>query len=70
MPPRAKLSSKSQVVIPKKVRDKLGLKPGDGVIFRETEGGVRLERAESDEDPFATFHEWASAADDEAYSEL
>ena len=31
--PEAKLSSKSQIVIPREVRQRLGLKPGDRVIL-------------------------------------
>jgi AbrB family looped-hinge helix DNA binding protein len=33
-----RLSSKSQIVIPKKVRDRLGLRPGDKVKFEVLEG--------------------------------
>ena len=38
-PVRAKLTSKCQVTVPKAVRDRLGLKPGDELEFIE-QGGV------------------------------
>ena len=38
MPAEAKLSSKGQIVIPKDVRKKMGLKPGDIVKFDVLEG--------------------------------
>lgn len=66
----AKISSKAQLVLPKAVRDQLGVKPGDTLVFRYGADGVRIEKAAEEDDPFATFHEWASAADDEAYKDL
>jgi AbrB family looped-hinge helix DNA binding protein len=70
MAPRARLSSKHQIVIPKDVRARLGLEPGDSVVFLEGPDGVRIERAGKEDDPFAAFHEWASPADDAAYADL
>jgi AbrB family looped-hinge helix DNA binding protein len=35
----ATLTSKGQVTIPKKIRDKLGLKPGDKIDFEVDENG-------------------------------
>jgi antitoxin PrlF len=69
---KAKLSSKSQLVLPKSVREKLNLKTGDTVRFLESPAGIIIERALASEadDPFATFSEWASEADDKAYAEL
>jgi len=71
----SKLSSKSQVTLPRKVREALGARPGD-VIAYEIEGNVvRLKRLE----PFdAAFHkalahtlsEWASDEGEEAFSDL
>jgi AbrB family looped-hinge helix DNA binding protein len=34
----AKVTSKGQITIPKQVRDKLGLQPGEGIIFVEKNG--------------------------------
>jgi antitoxin PrlF len=67
---RAKLSSKHQIVVPRDVRERLHLAPGDELQFRLTDAGVTLEKAPSEDDPFAAFHEWSSAADDEAYADL
>lgn len=42
---RAKLTSKGQVTIPKEIRDRLGLKPGDRVqFFVDDRGRAVLER--------------------------
>ena len=37
-----RVQEKGQVTIPRAIREKLNLKPGDLVIFRETEAGVVL----------------------------
>lgn len=68
----SKITSKSQTVIPREVREKLGLKPGDRVRYALTTKGVILEKAmESvEDDPFAVFTEWASEADEKAYGNL
>ncbi len=68
----SKLSSKAQTVVPKEVRERLGLKPGDRVRYRVTDAGVLIDKAlsEGDDDPFATFTEWASAEDDRAFADL
>jgi antitoxin PrlF len=69
---RAKLSTKSQTVIPKQVRDKLGVGPGDLVEFEIRDGEVLIRRAPATDrvDPFAVFHEWSSEADEEAFADL
>ena len=70
--PVSKLTSKAQTVIPKAVRERLGLKPGDLVRYVFEGRRVVIERAATDteDDPFATFTEWASEADEEAYKSL
>jgi AbrB family looped-hinge helix DNA binding protein len=67
---RARITSKSQLVLPKAVREELGVGPGDLLVFDYGPDGVRIEKAPTEEDPFATFDEWTSAADDEAYRKL
>ncbi|MEM0900535.1 MAG: AbrB/MazE/SpoVT family DNA-binding domain-containing protein [Pseudomonadota bacterium] len=66
----SKITSKAQTVIPRDIRDKLGLKPGDRVAYRETSQGIVIEKAKADDDPFAVFTEWSSAEDDAAYGDL
>jgi antitoxin PrlF len=68
----SKVSVKSQTVIPREVRERLGLKPGDTLRYRLTDSGVLLDKAPAGDadDPFATFSEWANAADEKAYGSL
>jgi antitoxin PrlF len=65
----SKVSVKSQTVIPREVRERLGVKPGDTLRYRLTLDGILLDKAPSNEadDPFAAFSEWASEADEKAY---
>ena len=66
---QSRITSKAQTTIPAPVRKALGLKEGDLVSYRIEEGRVIMTRAEaSTEDPFATFSEWSSAADRDAYA--
>ena len=73
-PPSAfsKVSVKSQTVIPREVRERLALKPGDTLRYRVTTAGILLDKAPASEadDPFATFSEWSNAADEKAYGSL
>ena len=71
----SRLSSKSQVTIPKEARESIGAGPGDTVSFEVAEGALILRKV----DPFdAAFHaaladtldEWASPEDDEAFRDL
>jgi len=69
----ARLSAKAQTVIPKPVRDRLGIGPGDVIVFEIKDGEVvlrPLRRAAARDDPFAVFHEWSGAADEDAYRDL
>jgi antitoxin PrlF len=72
-PPSAfsKISVKSQTVIPREVRERLKLKPGDTLRYRMTEDGILLDKApEAGDNPLAVFSEWTSEADDNAYGKL
>ena len=68
----SKVSVKSQTVIPRAVRERLGLKPGDVLRYQMTDDGVLLDKAPANEadDPFATFSEWSNEADEKAYGGL
>jgi AbrB family looped-hinge helix DNA binding protein len=67
----SKVSVKNQTVIPRKVRERLKLKPGDIVRYRITDDGILLDKAtEAGDEPFAVFSEWTSEADERAYGGL
>ncbi len=40
--PSVRVQAKGQVTIPKQIRESLAIKPGDQVVFVETEAGVLL----------------------------
>ncbi len=44
----SRISSKGQVVLPKAVRDRLGVKPGDEVVFVERQGRIELQAYSDD----------------------
>lgn len=66
----SKITSKAQTTIPLAVRKALGLREGDSVSYVIEDGRVILTRADApaSDDPFATFTEWAGAADSRAYA--
>ena len=66
------IGSKNRTVIPRKVRERLGLKPGNGLRYTITAIGVRIERAgrPQEEDRFTVFTEWASEEDEKAFRSL
>ena len=68
----SKVSVKSQTVLPRAVRERLNVRPGDTLRYRLTGEGVLLDKAPSSEadDPFATFSEWSGEADEKAYADL
>lgn len=67
----SKVSVKSQTVLPRAVRESLGIKPGDTLRYRLTEDGVLVDKAPAEaDDPFAAFSEWSSEADEKAYGKL
>ncbi len=51
---RAKVTSKGQITIPKDVRERLGLRPGDEVAFVEDGEGMRIQK-EVTHSPFGRY---------------
>lgn len=71
----SRVSSKGQVTLPKKVREAIGVGPGDAVAYDVGKGVVTLRRLEPIDLAFhaaveSTLAEWGSKADDEAYGDL
>ncbi|MGB3537973.1 MAG: AbrB/MazE/SpoVT family DNA-binding domain-containing protein [Mesorhizobium sp.] len=57
-----RVTTKGQVTIPKKIRDRLGIGPGSEVEFVERDAGVTLERRETaPEAGVQSFDEWADS---------
>ena len=65
----SKASVKSQTVIPREVRERLRLKPGDMLRYCLTAKGVLLDKAPA-RDGDVAFSEWSSEADEKAYKDL
>ncbi len=51
---RAKVTSKGQITIPKDIRERLGLRPGDEVAFVEDGAGMRIQK-EVTRSPFGRY---------------
>jgi len=71
----SKVTSKYQATIPLAVRRKLGLKPGDAVVFEIENDTITVRRATALDGEYAkalegTLSEWLSKEDDEAYRGL
>jgi antitoxin PrlF len=69
----SKLTNKAQTTIPQAVRTALGLRPGDELAYVIENGRAvltRVDNRQAAEDPFATFSEWNSPGDAEAYGRL
>jgi AbrB family looped-hinge helix DNA binding protein len=58
-----KLSAKGQVVIPKKIRAALGLKPGDRLTFELTKDKTAVLRSQSEPPPDVFVHAGSRAID-------
>ncbi len=71
----SKISSKAHITLPRKVREALGAKTGDMLVY-EVEGNVvRLKRLEPFDAAFhhalsSTLDEWATEEDEEAFRDL
>jgi AbrB family looped-hinge helix DNA binding protein len=71
----SKLTAKAQTTIPREVRDRLGLAPGDSIVYEVDDEGVRLRRLAPADVAYlravqATLSEWDSPEDDAAYAGL
>jgi antitoxin PrlF len=69
----SKLTTKSQTTIPQSVRRALQIGPGDEIEYEIVEGHVVLTKVRvggKTDDPFRTFNEWSTEADEEAYADL
>lgn len=68
----SKITSKAQTTIPQPVRAALNVAAGDELAYQIEGDHVILTRAKRapGDDPFATFAEWSSAADERAYGGL
>ena len=71
----SRVSSKGQVTLPKKVREAIGVGPGDAVAYDLAKGVVTLRRLEPIDLAFhaaveSTLAAWGSREDDEAYGDL
>ena len=51
---KSRITSKGQITIPKEVREKLGLRQGDNLIFLETSAGYVINK-EVTESPFDKY---------------
>ena len=72
---RSRLSSKGQVTIPVEVRERLGLQPGDVVVYEVEGDRAILCRAEPFDIAFhaalsQTLDEWTSDEDEDAFRGL
>ena len=69
----SKLTTKAQTTIPQPVRAALHLKPGDELAYEIDDQRVILTKAKrggKTDDPFRTFDEWSTEADEKAYAKL
>ncbi len=69
----SRLSTKAQTTIPQPIRAALRLEEGDELLYQIEGERVILSKAprkKDADDPFRTFSEWNSAADQKAYAKL
>jgi antitoxin PrlF len=69
----SRLGVRSQTVVPKEVREALGVGPGDQIGYSIRDGRVTLSALKApqpQDDPFVCFDEWASEADIEGHAWL
>lgn len=61
-----KISEKGQITIPKKYREKFGLRPGDEVDFEEEDGKLVLKKEKTD---FSDYSGYLGKRDTDEYME-
>ncbi len=71
----SKISSKNQITVPKEVRERLGIQPGDILAYDIEDERVILRRVEPFDREFhealaKTLHEWSTSEDEEAFRDL
>ena len=68
----SKITSKAKTTIPQSVRVALHVGEGDELAYRIEGDHVILTKVKRNpmDDPFATFREWSSEADQRAYDDL
>jgi antitoxin PrlF len=69
----SRLGVRAQTVVPKEVREALGVGPRDQIGYTIQNGRVILTAIRpqaAQDDPFACFGEWGSEADTEGYASL
>jgi AbrB family looped-hinge helix DNA binding protein len=73
--PVSRLTSKAQTTIPREVRQKLSLEPGDTIVYEIEDDSVRLRKQAPLDLSYlravqATLSEWESPEDAAAYDDL
>ena len=69
----SRMRGKARTTVPPAVRQALGLRPGDEIVYLIESGGVTISKAAAKarmDDPFAAFEEWGSDADQRAYGNV
>lgn len=71
----SRLSSKGQVTLPKEIREKVGLEPGNLVAYEVKDGVIVLRPLQPFDKAFhealsKTLDEWNSPEDEEAFRDL
>jgi bifunctional DNA-binding transcriptional regulator/antitoxin component of YhaV-PrlF toxin-antitoxin module len=59
-------------VLPRAIRERLKISPGDRLRYLVDDRGVRIEKdaGAADDGQFSAFSEWSSEADEEAFRSL
>lgn len=61
------VTTKGQVTIPKAIRESMGIKPGDEVVFKETDKGYVIQKeAPTTDEGTDPFEKYRGIADNEA----